>query len=262
MLLDALPQEVHALCEAIRGLMIHPLWARHLGIRIPQEREEEMEIRTISAKLDRIIELDNHPLSVPRLSENRLLGNCRDFAVMLTSVLRHHGVPARARCGFVTYIVPNRHTPHWLCEYWKSNENRWVLVDSELGSTEQRILGVRFDVTDVPDTHFMTAGEAWLRCLAGESDPNLFGSRPFGDIEGLWIIRAYLVRDLACLNKLEPLPGDEWGLIAKKPDNVSKDDIDLLNQVAEITASIDHRLAEAKHIIEDDRLEVPGDLLT
>ncbi|WP_456781864.1 transglutaminase domain-containing protein [Bradyrhizobium sp. USDA 3315] len=37
---------------------------------------------------------------------------CRDFSLMLCSVLRHHGVPARIRCGFGRYFAPHPFHDH------------------------------------------------------------------------------------------------------------------------------------------------------
>jgi hypothetical protein len=46
-------------------------------------------------RLERILELDPAPLTVPRDPSERQIALCRDFAVFLTSILRHKGIPAR-----------------------------------------------------------------------------------------------------------------------------------------------------------------------
>jgi hypothetical protein len=85
-----------------------------------------------------------------------MLGTCRDFAVMLCAIQRHHGVPARVRCGFGRYFTSNPYEDHWVCEYWASEEQRWVIVDAQLDEVQRDHLKFEFDPTDVPRTSFIT----------------------------------------------------------------------------------------------------------
>ena len=41
------------------------------------------------------------------------MGNCRDFSTMLCTVLRYQNTPARARCGFGAYFLPDHYEDHW-----------------------------------------------------------------------------------------------------------------------------------------------------
>lgn len=72
--------------------------------------------------------MNDSPLTLARPLEERLVGNCRNFSTMLCAMLRYRGVPARARRGFGTYFEPNQYMDHWVCEYWKADEQRWVMV--------------------------------------------------------------------------------------------------------------------------------------
>jgi hypothetical protein len=105
-LLDGLPSEIPALCQVVQGLLLHIFWAERYGVKLSDERKQEVQIRSVARKLVRIRELADWPLAVPRPPEKKLAGNCRDFALMLCAILRHQGVPARARCGFGTYFTP------------------------------------------------------------------------------------------------------------------------------------------------------------
>ena len=101
----------------VQGLLIHIFWAERYGVKLSEERQREVQIRSVARKLARIKELADWPLIVPRPPEKKLVGNCRDFSVMLCAILRHQGVPARARCGFGTYFIPDHYEDHWICEY-------------------------------------------------------------------------------------------------------------------------------------------------
>ena len=59
---------------------------------------------------------DPAPLTVAREPAQRLVGNCRDHAVLFTSLLRQQGVPARVRVGFATYLTDRIHCDHWIVE--------------------------------------------------------------------------------------------------------------------------------------------------
>jgi hypothetical protein len=214
-LLDETPTDVAALCRLVQGVMIHVLWADQYGIDLPESRKEEVQLRSTSARLERILELDSRPLGQVRPPERRAVGNCRDFTVMLTAILRHHGVPARARCGFGRYFTPNQYEDHWVCEYWNSELQRWLLVDAQLDELQCRKLSISFDPLDVPRDQFIVGGRAWQMCRAREADPEAFG---ISDMHGLWFVRGNLVRDVATLNKVELLPWDSWGILEELTD--------------------------------------------
>ena len=65
-------------------------------------------MRWVARQLAAIAALDPRPLAEARLLERRLVGNCRDFSVLLAALLREQGTPARARCGFGRYFLPDQ----------------------------------------------------------------------------------------------------------------------------------------------------------
>ena len=121
-LFDGIPDDIASICRAVQGLLLHPFWAPLYGTKVSKEREQEVQLRHVASMLARIQEIDDGPLTVDRLLEKRLIGNCRDFTVLTCSVLRHKGVPARARCGFGAYFMQGRYEDHWVCEYWNTAE--------------------------------------------------------------------------------------------------------------------------------------------
>ena len=232
--LSDLPHNVPALVHVVQGLLIHVFWAGRYGVELDDARRGEVQLRAVDRQLQRILELDPRPLAETRDPACRLVGNCRDFSVMLTTMLRAQGVPARARCGFGAYFEPNHYEDHWVVEYWHAAENRWVLVDAQLDELQQRVLGIDFDPLDVPRDQFITGGRAWRMARAEGADPAAFGIH---DMSGLWFIRGNLVRDVAALNKVELLPWDIWGLayVEGGDEALSDEDMAALDDMAALS---------------------------
>lgn len=231
-LLDGLPTGLPELVRTVQGLMLHVFWAEQYGVYHPPERREEVQLRYVERQLARILGLDPHPLDQARPAETRLVGNCRDFSVLLTTMLRHQGAPARARCGFGRYFIPNHFEDHWVCEVWDADQTRWRLVDAQLDELQCNALGITFDPLDVPRDQFIVGGKAWQMCRFGEANPDSFGIM---DMYGLWFVRGDFVRDVAALNKVELLPWDSWGIIEGGDEALSADDLVFLDHLAELT---------------------------
>lgn len=259
-LFDGLPREIDQLRRTVQGLMIHIFWAEQYGVQLAPERREEVQLRVVTRQLDRLLELDSSPLTEARPPERRLVGNCRDFSTLLTAMLRHQGVPARARCGFGRYFMPNQYIDHWVCEYWNAAQQRWILVDAQLDELQCEKLSIQFDPLDVPRDRFIVGGRAWQMCRRGEADPNHFG---IFDMHGLWFVRGDFVRDVAALNKVELLPWDSWGIIEGQDDALSADDLRFLDQLAELTYGDVPDFDTVRHLYETDpRLRVPDVIIS
>lgn len=255
-LFDCLPSSPGSLCRVVQGLMIHVHWLERYGAQLPKPRLDELQLRSVAAKLARIGELDPRPLTEVRTIDRRLVGNCRDFSVMLASILRYRGIPARARCGFARYFLPDHYEDHWVCEYWSAELQRWITVDSQLDDLQRRVLAVEFDPLDVPRDQFLPGGEAWRLCRAGLADPDKFG---IFDMHGLWFVRGNFVRDVASLNKIELLPWDCWGLVDAREEDLSAADLTLLDQAAELTCGDVPEWESVWQLYESDgRLRVPS----
>lgn len=231
-LFDALPADIGELCAVVQGVTLHPFWAERYGVTLAAERGAEVQLRTMEKRLARTLELDPRPLNVPRPLELKTVGNCRDHTLLLVSILRSQGVPARARCGFGTYFLPGHFEDHWVAEYWNDSEKRWILVDAQLDAFQRGALNVSFDPLDVPRDRFVVGGAAWRMCRSGAADPNVFG---IFDMRGMGFVGSNLVRDVAALNKVELLPWDCWGMMLKR--ETDDPDLALLDRMAELTES-------------------------
>ncbi|WP_437653292.1 transglutaminase-like domain-containing protein [Sorangium sp. So ce1182] len=252
---DELPRDVASLVRVVQGLLLHQHWAQTYGVELSDERRSESHLRPTDRMLDRLLAHSDHPLSVARPLDARLVGTCRNITVLLVALLRAKGVPARARCGFGGYFAPGDFVDHWVCEHWNAAESRWVLVDAQIDDVQGAALKPDFDVLDVPRDRFLVAGDAWAKCRAGEADPSRFG---FLDMRGLWFIAGNVVRDLAALNLMEMLPWDDWGAIVGPDEPLRDDQLALFDRLAAVTRSPDAAFAELRSLYEgDERLRVP-----
>ena len=257
-LFDELPRDVKALARVAQGLCVHEYVASAFyGFTVPDERRKESHIRRVAQMLDRLLAIDPRPLSVTRPVDKRLVGVCHHFALLLLAMLRAKGVPARARCGFGAYFNPPYFEDHWVCEYWNAGEKRWVLADPQFDEVWRAQLKIEHDVLDVPRDRFLTAGDAWARCRAGEADSSKFGIFE-GDLRGLWFIAGDLVRDLAALNKMEMLPWDIWGVMLRPGEALNADRLAFFDRLAAVTRAPNASFEELRKLHEsDDRLRVP-----
>ncbi len=208
-----LPITVAELCRVIQGILLHKFTTNMYDVKLSSTRKQEVFLRSMAQMLGRLRELDDRPLTIARPPEWRLVGNCRDFAVMLCSMLRYQGIPARMRSGFASYFRPGMQEDHRVCEYWHAESKRWIAVDAQLDEIQRSALAIDFEPLDVPSDKFMCAGKAWQLCRAHQADPRKFGIM---NIRGMNFIRANLLFDLVALNKVEVLPWDYWWNILLK----------------------------------------------
>ena len=249
-----LPSDITSLVRIVQGLMIHVFWAERYGLSLPEERKAEVQLRSMERRLARTLELDPRPLTIPRADEQKIVGNCRDFSVTLASMLQSKGIPARPRCGFGAYFLPNHYEDHWVCEYWNESEQRWVLVDSQLDKLQQNVLEIQFDTLDVPREQFIVGGAAWKICRSGQADPDQFG---IFDMHGMDFVKGDFLRDVAALNKVELLPWDCWGLIFTNYITLPPDDLSMLDRLADLTCTDVPDFATVRQLCESDpRLRV------
>jgi hypothetical protein len=235
---NALPDDVAGLAHAVQMLLVHRFWEQAYQIEVAPERDKDQGLHGAEAMLTQAMRLDPAPVGSVRLPAKRVVGICRHFATLLCAFLRQKGVPARARCGFATYFEAGKYGDHWICEYWRPGERRWVQVDSQLDALQVAVLKPDFDPLDVPRDRFLVAGDVWRQIRAGAIDPATCG---IADMWGDWFVRGNLALDIAALQKVELLPWEPFG-IAKAPDSGPPDTDELLaliDHVAELTAGGD-----------------------
>ncbi|MBN1779626.1 T9SS type A sorting domain-containing protein [bacterium] len=231
-LYENLPESLPDLCSLIRAQTIHPYGDlqnyKHL---IPEERwEEYYQYPTVESVLKGLMSYDSRGLVKNRKIEDRLVLICRHNALLLASILKYRGIPARVRYGFAQYLVPNFHTMHVICEVWNKNDNRWMLVDPTAGSS----------MIDFSRTRFDFSNDVWLKMQNNEINPNSYGNP--GQYTGFMPIMLVVCADLAAVlgtehTTLEYPPIMDY---AYNNDNqLAPEHIKILNQMSELMKSVD-----------------------
>ncbi|MFD9910622.1 transglutaminase-like domain-containing protein [Streptomyces sp. NPDC059063] len=263
---DPLPRDPAALAAVVRGVLLHREEGGRFGYALPDERlREDAESRYAGEILRILRERGGTPLTEAREPAARLVATCRDFALLLCTLLRATGTPARIRGGYAAYFVPGQNDNHWVTEYWTAGRG-WVLVDPQLvgGGLYDKIA---FDPMDVPRDQFLVAGDAWRACRDGRADPDTFLVCTVPEIRGMSLVRADVVADLAALNGVEPLPWDGWGVMEKDDAEVTDDELQLLDAVAAATSAAGHapgagRPEALRRLFADPRLTVPAEIVS
>ena len=256
-LLQNLPGDVPSLAAVVQGLLIHEYMAGEYGVTLSEQDRSSVHIRPVEDMLAEIVARDSRPLDVARPPAARLPVNCRHFTVLMTALLRAAGTPARARCGFGGYFGTGMFEDHWVCEYWHTGQQRWVLVDAQIDGQQRRWFDIDFDVTDVPRDRFVIAGQAWAQCRSGAADPARFGLSTINEA-GDWFIAGNLMRDAAALRNIELLPWDCWGAMPAPEHPIGSELTALFDQLAALTQTPDASAARLRQLCEDDRLRVPA----
>jgi hypothetical protein len=164
-LYENLPDSLSALCSLIKSQFIHP-YAELPKYRdqIPKERWNEFsKYPTVKSILEGLLSYGSSGIVNDRKPEERLVLGCRQNAILLASILKYRGIPARLRYGHATYIIPGFHVSHVICEVWNKNDNRWMLVDPSMA------------MVDFSREKFDISNDLWLKMQKGEIDPNLYG---------------------------------------------------------------------------------------
>jgi hypothetical protein len=246
-LLDGLPTDLPGLHQIVQNIIVHnwKISAYNPHLLHPNH----LLFHTMRDLLAEVVKLDDRPLTEERPLEKKLILDCRHFASILVSFLRHQNVPARVRCGFGVYLEEVKVQDHYVCEY--SNGERWVLEDADV------------IMHDIARDQFVVAGQAWRDSRAGTDDPNRFYCGP--DWRGYSPIKMNVLKDLAGLNKDEEMSLGSWGLIDKEIEDLTPDDYALLDHVADFEARA-YQLSEEEFGLmrtlyrENNRLHVPVNL--
>jgi hypothetical protein len=256
-LLAALPRDVEALVRIVQGLVVHERVATDFyRLELAPRRRDESHLRSVTRVLERVLALEDAPLAAARAPQQRLIGVCHHFAVLLVAMLRAQGFAARARWGFADYLDPGLYEDHVVCEYWSAARARWVRVDAQLDEAWCTLRRIEFDVFDVPPDRFVAAGDAWALARAGHTDAARFGA---DGQRGLWFVAHQLAKDVAALAKVEMLPWDTWGGLPRSDRSLDASRLAFFDRVARLVHDPDRSFAELQALYESEaRLHVPS----
>ncbi len=288
---DWLSPDPRVIFQVAQGLIIHDMWIERYGIQPKPEQTRNKCTPSASDILTQAAGLREVSISpvIPRSPEERVVACCREFTLLATALFRAKGIPARARCGFATYLAkPGFYEDHWVCEYW--NGNAMIAIDPQIDPFQQsafqdnanteadiepeyKQMLLSLDPLDVSNKHFINAGVAWKMMRDDKicSDKFGIGANPkeygLDSLYGAWFVRGQLLRDFTALNKVETVPyvvrlevGDKWDawrLVSAKDDELSKKDWELLDNLAELCVSPDERLGEVRELFRSNQELAP-----
>ncbi|WP_299736427.1 transglutaminase domain-containing protein [uncultured Roseobacter sp.] len=205
---DVVPGVVSAVTSTVQGILLHDYFGAHLYAEPPGEiAQASRATLPVSERLTSVHAFGKKPLTQARHTSSRSIGTCRDYALLTCSLLRHHGIAARVRCGFARYFHPPTYEDHWICEYQDAATKEWKMADAQLDEEHRKHLSITFDVNDLPKEQFLYPWHVWEQF--GHDFPRLedFGQ---GDAKGLWFVRINLARDFLALTKQEVSDWDSW----------------------------------------------------
>lgn len=241
-----LPYSLPELCNLIRSQFIHP-FAELPEYRelIPQGRWNEMvNYPSVKSILEGLLSYNSAGLVLDRKPEDRLVLGCQQNAILLASILKYRGIPARVRAGHATYIAPGFHISHAICEVWNEDEMRWMLVDPSM------------NMVDFSTELFDFSNELWIKFQNGEIDPNLYGIPH--RYTGLVSITGKVCTDLASILGTE-YPIDQYAPILDdifKNNLLSPKQIETLNKICDLMMLIDAENISKLKVIYNNNPEI------
>lgn len=232
-LLDEIEPTVVGVSAMARNIVVH---YRTAGLSGAAEHVDDVNLRWVDAILTTDQRRHGGPLSDPRQPEERVRGCCRDHSLLAVAALRHHGVPARSRVGFASYLAQDWNSDHVIVEAWL--EGRWQRFDPEFAGYPPSVI----DPADLPHdagSPFLTAARVWLAHRAGAIDVMRYGGASSFDLAGEWFVHGYVICEVAHRFGDELLLWDIWG--ARTPYNTMTpaSEVALIDEVARLLLRAD-----------------------
>jgi hypothetical protein len=267
---ENLPNSIPELCNMVQNAFNHIFWIKdkkNYGITVQdiialgRDPNKELNMRNIEEKLTKYFSIDKTSFIEPREQINKLVGNCRDYALFLVSMLRYKGIPARVRSGSARYFFPpemERFEDHYICEYWNDEDNQWHMVDPQIDDVMRKALNMNISTTDLPYDQFLGAGQTWKEFRKGKIKPENFG---IGEWRGQIFVFEKLIMELASLNKIEVLAWERWGVCGDLK-NLEKLGVEFFDKLADKISKVNNPeiFFELKDLFEKDpRFKVPID---
>ncbi len=226
-----LPDSLPELCRLIRSQYINYGWELDMyREQIPRERwNESAKYPTVKSALEGLLYYDSRGLVKDRRPENRLMLICRDNALLLASILKYRGIPARVRYGFAPYLIPGFHANHVICEVWNEKENRWMLVDPSA------------DRIDFAREEFDFSNDVWLKMQKKEINPELYGMPGQNKYNGSPLMTTVVCYDLASILGTEYPVGQHSPILEYVFQNnqFTTKQVEILNRISELMKSND-----------------------
>ncbi len=260
-----LPDDVREIGLLVRKNFIHrtTLAAGNVGTnadlkfgdmtKVPWWRQPEDDVLvTAAAMLAELYRRDERGFVNDREPKDKLVLTCRFVAIMVASILKSKGIPARVRSGHAPYFdmgeLGNVSTDHQINQYWSKQEDRWITIDVD-GSLS---LKDKFDPYDMPDGKFDFPADAWLGIRAKKIDPQHFYNA--GGVRGAIVVLWSLFYDFHSLMNSEIiyLHGPVYSS-PKKFENLTVAELDKIDRLARLMQKPDENFDELTKVWESEK---------
>jgi hypothetical protein len=213
---------------------------------VPWYRQSEDDyFPTAAAMLAELYRRDPRGFVTDRAQENKLIVTCRFVAILMASILKSRGIPARVRAGYAPYIPSDHIEDHWITQFWHDPAQRWITIDADT-SLEDR----PFDPFDMPPDTFMFAADVWLSVRAGRQDRNAFRTHGPTALDELG---AQVIADFHCLMNNE-IPYTQYPLfVASDFDDSNEAKLQELDAFARLMQQPDENFGRLQDIWETRR---------
>lgn len=211
-LLRELPDDVREIGRLVRQNFVHRTtlaWGNtksNSDLRFGDMNEmpwwrqpEDDNLTTAVAMLAELYRRDERGLTPDRKVNDKLVLTCRYDSILMASILKSKGIPARVRSGFAPYFIANNSIDHWINQYWDDTQQRWITIDAD-GSISHN---GDFDAYDMPEGTFDWSAKAWLDVRQGKTAPAYYWNA--ADFSGLMPIAWALFHDFHCLMNNEKI---------------------------------------------------------
>jgi hypothetical protein len=252
-LFDEIEPTIGHVSAVARNLVVHYRASDH---ELPEHSRDDISLRWMEAILATDQRRHAAPLSDDRPTDQRVQGCCRDHTLVAVAALRHHGLPARSRVGFASYLSPTWHHDHVVAETWSNG--RWRRFDPEFESPQSRLEDPS-DLPRGPNSPFLTAAQVWRGHREGSLDVTHFGVDEGVGLDGEWFVHSYVIREVAHRFGDELLLWDVWGAMHSDLAQAPSADLTLIDEIADSLVRADDGDLSAERALlsryhEDDRL--------
>ena len=132
-----------------------------------RNRRDDDILLTAPAITAELFRQDSRGFVIGREVKDRVVITCRYVSVLLASILKAKGIPARCRSGYADYFLRERgnvYYDHWIVQYYDKATKRWINVDAD------NDYKVDFDQCDFPNKEFKWIAQVWLDVRCGKDD--------------------------------------------------------------------------------------------
>ena len=255
----SLPDDIEELCILQRMQIIHPVafkdkeirnkkecfWGDMTKVSVTRLEYEDDIFPTAQSIIAELLRKDSQ-YHIKREAKNKVHVTCRGQAILLASILKAKGIPARVRCGFAEYIrYDGIYYDHWITQYYDKKEGRWKLVDADMHCPDQKI---EFDLNDIPKDKFLFGAEAYLGLREGKYKEKeiLYASDP--PTLGLKAAIRQLFYDFHCLMNNEIIFLHMPKYIQDKQFELSEEEYKELDILAELLLEPDENFEELQQV--------------